>query len=103
LHPGAAAYVDGEEKTFLDRLQRFHLVGADGSVRMGSAGPWFAGYLKKDSAATTARLRERLLDMLGAARRSDSIEELDQMQTRLTVILPRYAALLEHGAIGKGR
>jgi len=52
------------------------------------------GYLKKDERSNNSSLRERLLDMLGAARRSDSIEELDQMQTEADGILRDTAALL---------
>src|SRR5258705_13450296 len=47
-HPGAAAFVDGEEKTFLDRYSDFIWWGLMALSAMGSAGAWFAGYLKKD-------------------------------------------------------
>src|SRR5450755_548164 len=79
VHPGAAAFVDGEEKTFLDRYSDIIWWGLMGLSVIGSAGAWFAGYLKKDERNNTS-LSERLLDMLAAARRSDSTEELDQMQ-----------------------
>ena len=48
VHPGAAAFVDGEEKTFLDRYSDFIWWGLMALSAMGSAGAWFAGYLKKD-------------------------------------------------------
>ncbi len=35
MHPGAAAYGDGEEKTFFDRYSDFDLVGPDGVVGDG--------------------------------------------------------------------
>jgi len=102
VHPGAAAYVDGEEKTFLDRYSDFIWWGLMGLSAMGSAGAWFAGYLKKDERSNNSSLRERLLDMLGAARRSDSIEELDQMQTEADGILRDTLHCFEHGAIEEG-
>ena len=102
VHPGAAAYVDGEEKTFLDRYSDFIWWGLMGLSAMGSAGAWFAGYLKKDGRSNNSSLRERLLDMLGAARRSDSIEELDQMQTEADGILRDTLHCFEHGAIEEG-
>ena len=70
-HPGAAAYVDGEEKTFLDRYSDFIWWALMGLSAMGSAGAWFAGYLKKDERHNNSTLRERLLDMIagGAALR----------------------------------
>ena len=64
VHPGAAAFVDGEEKTFLDRYSDFIWWGLMALSAMGSAGAWFAGYLKKDERETNTSQRERLLDML---------------------------------------
>ena len=102
VHPGAAAYVDGEEKTFLDRYSDFIWWGLMGLSAMGSAGAWFAGYLKKDERSNNSLLRARLLDMLGAARCSDSTEELDQMQTEADGILRDTLHCFEHGAIEEG-
>jgi TRAP transporter TAXI family solute receptor len=102
VHPGAAAYVDGEEKTFLDRYSDFIWWGLMGLSAMGSAGAWFAGYLKKDERSNNSSLRERLLEMLGAARRSDSTEELDQMQTEADDILRDTLQRFEHGALEEG-
>jgi len=102
VHPGAAAYVDGEEKTFLDRYSDFIWWGLMGLSAMGSAGAWFAGYLKKDERSNNSSLRGRLLDMLSAARHSDSIEELDQMQTEADGILRDTLHCFEHGAIEEG-
>jgi TRAP transporter TAXI family solute receptor len=102
VHPGAAAFVDGEEKTFLDRYSDFIWWGLMGLSAMGSAGAWFAGYLKKDERNNNSTLRERLLEMLTRARRSDSIEELDQMQAEADDILRDTLHCFEHGAIEEG-
>jgi TRAP transporter TAXI family solute receptor len=102
VHPGAAAYIDGEEKTFFDRYGDFIWWGLMGLSAMGSAGAWFAGYLKKDERHNNSTLRERLLDMIAAARRSDSIEELDQMQTEADDILRDTLRCFEHGTIEEG-
>lgn len=101
-HPGAAAFVDGEEKTFLDRYSDFIWWGLMGLSAMGSAGAWFAGYLKKDERSNNSSLRERLLEMLAAARRSDSSEELDQMQAEADNILRDTLHCFENGAIEEG-
>jgi TRAP transporter TAXI family solute receptor len=101
-HPGAAAFVDGEEKTFLDRYSDFIWWGLMGLSAMGSAGAWFAGYLKKDERSNNSSLRERLLDMLAAARHSDSTDELDQMQAEADGILRDTLHCFEHGAIEEG-
>lgn len=101
-HPGAAAYVDGEEKTFLDRYSDYIWWALMALSAMGSAGAWFAGYLKKDERSNNSSLRERLLEMLAIARRSDSTEELDQMQTEADDILRDTLHSFEHGAIDEG-
>ena len=102
VHPGAAAFVDGEEKTFLDRYSDYIWWGLMALSAMGSAGAWFAGYLKKDERSNNSSLRERLLEMIAAARRSDSTEELDQMQTEADDILRDTLHCYEHGAIEEG-
>jgi hypothetical protein len=69
---------------------------------MGSAGAWFAGYLKKDERSNNTSQRERLLDMLATARHSASTEELDQMQAEADNILRDTLHRFEHGAIEEG-
>jgi TRAP transporter TAXI family solute receptor len=101
-HPGAAAFVDGEEKTFLDRYSDYIWWGLMGLSAMGSVGAWFAGYLKKDERNNNSSLRERLLDMLATARRSHSVEELDRMQAEADDILRDTLHCFEHGAIEEG-
>src|SRR6185312_10666231 len=102
VHPGAAAFVDGEEKSFLDRYSDFIWWGLMGLSAMGSVGAWFAGYLKKDERNNNSSLRERLLDMIARARKSDSSEELDQMQSEADDILRDTLQCFEHGAIEEG-
>jgi TRAP transporter TAXI family solute receptor len=102
VHPGAAAFVDGEEKTFLDRYSDYIWWGLMALSAMGSAGAWFAGYLKKDERNNNTHLRERLLDMLATARRSDSTEELDQMQAEADNIMRDTLQCFDNGAIEEG-
>ena len=102
VHPGAAAFVDGEEKTFLDRYSDFIWWGLMGLSAMGSAGAWFAGYLKKDERSLNTTQRDRLLDMLTAARSSDSMDELDRMQSEADAILRNTLICFERGAIEDG-
>jgi TRAP transporter TAXI family solute receptor len=101
VHPGAAAFVDGEEKSFLDRYSDYIWGGLMGLSAMGSIGAWFAGYFKKD-VRNNSSLRDRLLEMIAAARRSDSIEELDHMQTEGDDILRDTLRCFDDGAIEEG-
>src|SRR6202021_2129217 len=102
VHPGAAAFVDGEEKSFLDRYSDYIWWGLMLLSATGSAGAWFAGYLKKDERNTNSSLRERLLDMIAVARHSDSADELDQMQAEADNILRDTLHSFEHGAVEGG-
>ena len=102
VHPGAAAFVDGEEKTFLDSYSDYIWWGLMALSAMGSAGAWFAGYLKKDERDGNTSQRDRLLDMLTAARHCDSIDELDQMQSEADAILRDTLRCFERGAIEDG-
>jgi TRAP transporter TAXI family solute receptor len=102
VHPGAAAFVDGEEKTFLDKYSDYIWWGLMALSAMGSAGAWFAGYLKKNERNNNAHLRERMLDMITSARRSDSTEELDRMQEEADGILRDTLQCFDHGAIEEG-
>jgi TRAP transporter TAXI family solute receptor len=102
VHPGAAAFVDGEEKTFLDRYSDIIWWSLMGLSATGSIGAWFAGHLKKDVRGNNVGLRERLLDMIAAARRSDSPEELDGLQTEADDILRDTLNCFEQGTIAEG-
>jgi hypothetical protein len=102
VHPGAAAFVDGEEKTFLDRYSDYIWWGLMALSAMGSAGAWFAGYLKKDERNTNSSQRDRLLDMLHVARHCDSTDELDRMQAEADDILRDTLQCFEHGAVDQG-
>jgi TRAP transporter TAXI family solute receptor len=102
VHPGAAAFIDGEEKTFLDRYSDYIWWALMALSATGSLGAWFAGYLKKDERNTNASMRERLLDMIAATRKSDSAEELDQLQAEADDILRSTLHCFEDGAIQEG-
>ncbi len=102
VHPGAAAFVDGEEKTFLDRYSDYIWWSLMALSAMGSVGAWFAGYLKKNERSNNTSLRERLLDMITIARKSDATEELDKLQAEADDILRSTLTCFENGAIEDG-
>jgi hypothetical protein len=102
VHPGAAAYVDGEEKTFLDRYSDYIWWSLMSLSAMGSAGAWFASLMRRDERNANTSQRDRLLDMLAVARKSDSLEDLDRMQTEADKILRDTLNCYEYGAIEEG-
>jgi len=102
VHPGAEAYVDGEEKSFMDRYSDLIWWVILGMSLLGSAGAWAAGYLKKDERTNNSSLRERLLQMLSQARKAASHDELDDMQAEADEILRDTLDCYERGAIEAG-
>lgn len=101
-HPGAAAYVDGEEKTFLDKYSDYIWGSIMLLSALGSIGAWFAGYLRRDERAGSVSQRHRLLEMLSAARKSTSMDELDAMQAEADAIMRDTLHCFEDGAISEG-
>lgn len=86
-HAGAAAYIDGTDRTFLERNSDFLWFGIMVLSGVGSAGAWLRGYLRRGERARHVAMRDRLVDMISAARVCDSIDELDAMQKQADQIL----------------
>jgi TRAP transporter TAXI family solute receptor len=101
-HPGAAAYVDGEEKTFLDRYSDFIWWGIMGLSAVGSAGAWFGSYLKRDERMVSTSLRDRLMDMLLEARNALVLDQLEKLQVEADEILKQTLHCYDDGAIDDG-
>jgi TRAP transporter TAXI family solute receptor len=102
VHPGAAAYIDGDEKTFLDKYSDYLWGGVMGLSALGSIGAWFVGYMRRDERESNTSLRERLLEMLKIARKSMSTDELDAMQEEADEIMKDTLHCFEDGAIEEG-
>jgi TRAP transporter TAXI family solute receptor len=101
-HPGAEAYVDGEEKSFLDRYSDFIWWGIMGLSLVGSAGAWFGSYLKRDERMISTALRDRLMDMLLEARNALVLEQLEKLQGEADDILKQTLHCYDDGAIDDG-
>lgn len=102
VHPGAAAYVDGEEKTFMETYSDLIWWSIMAVSVLGSLGAWSVSYLKKDERTTNTSLRERLLEMLTQARKASSHDQLDELQAEADDILRNTLDCYEHGAIEAG-
>lgn len=98
-HPGAAAYIDGTERTFLERYSDFMWLGVMVLSGLASVGAGLRHYFKRDQRAHNTALRNRLVEMIANARESSSIEELDQMQKEADAILRDTLNCFEDGAV----
>jgi TRAP transporter TAXI family solute receptor len=98
-HPGAAAYIDGTERTFLDKYSDY-LWGAVLLLSgLGSLAAWLRHYLKRDERKENTEHRDRLLAAITAARDATTLDELDAMQCDADEILRETLAYHDDGAI----
>jgi TRAP transporter TAXI family solute receptor len=101
-HQGAAAYIDGTERTFLERYSDYFWAAVLVLSGFGSAGAWLRHYLKGDERERYDVHREHLLDLIFRARRAESLEELAAMQDEADTILREALNCYDDGAIEEG-
>lgn len=98
-HRGAAAYIDGTDRTFLERYSDFLWAGLLLLSGLGSAGAWLRSYLKRGERDNYLASRDRVLEMIGAARQAVSAEQLRTMQNEVDAVLRETLDCFEDGAI----
>jgi TRAP transporter TAXI family solute receptor len=101
-HRGAAAYIDGTERTFLEKYSDYMWGGILLLSGLGSAGAWFRSYLKRDEKVESITLRDRTLALIARARRGNSADELQDMQHEVDGILREILVCYDDGAIDDG-
>jgi TRAP transporter TAXI family solute receptor len=80
VHPGAAAYLDGEEESFLDKYSDFIYLGAMLLSVLASAAAALASRLSAANHAKAEELLRALLEHLSAARGATSLRQLDALE-----------------------
>ena len=101
-HQGAAAYIDGTERTFLERYSDYFWFAILILSGVGSAGAWLRHYLKRDEREQNTLHREKLLAMISKAREAETPEELAAMQQEVDGILRETLECYDDGAIEEG-
>ena len=86
VHAGAAAYVEGDQKTFFDRYGDFMYWGVMLLSFFGSAAAGFASYLSSGERTRTNEHLDRLVQIVEKARAADR-HELDALQLEVDAIL----------------
>jgi hypothetical protein len=87
VHRGAAAYIDGTERTFLDRYGDYFWFSLLLLSGLGSAGAWLRQYLKRDEREEVTELRARIMAMISKVRTAQTSEELLVMQREVDAII----------------
>jgi len=101
-HPGAAAYIDGNERTFLDKYSDYFWGAILLLSVLGSGAAWLRHYAKRDERNITTLHRDKLLSAIAQVRKTDSIEELDALQQDADDFLRETLECYDDGAIEEG-
>jgi TRAP transporter TAXI family solute receptor len=101
-HQGAAAYIDGTERTFLEKYSDYLWGGILILSGLGSAGAWLRQYLTRDEKEKSTQHRDRLLTMISRARQAESSEQLTEMQCEVDGMLRETLDSYDDGAIEEG-
>jgi TRAP-type uncharacterized transport system substrate-binding protein len=98
-HQGAAAYIDGTERTFLEKYSDYIWGAILLLSGLGSAGAWLQHYWKRNEREQYAAHRDSLLDLLARARKAETPEELSEMQSQADGVLREALDCYDDGAI----
>ena len=86
VHPGAAAYLDGELKSFFDRYNDWIYLGLLVASLLGTAFAGLLGYSKADDRVRRLAGLEKLLEITKATRTAASLSAVDELQNGLDAI-----------------
>ena len=101
-HQGAAAYIDGTERTFLEKYSDYIWGVVLILSGLGSAGAWLRhSWRRKEREQYTAH-RDNLLELISRVRRVETAEELTDMQCAADGVLREALDCYDDGAIEEG-
>jgi TRAP transporter TAXI family solute receptor len=99
VHRGAAAYIDGTERSFLDRYGDYFWFVLLFLSALGSAGAWLRHFMKRDEKQETTIDRGKMMAMISKVRTAQSAEELLAMQREVDAIIRETLACYDDDAI----
>jgi len=98
-HPGAAAYIDGTERTFMDKYSDYIWGVVLLFSVLGSAMAAIRHYIRRDERKLNVLHRERLVEAIAKVRKIETVEELDAQQREADDILRETLDCYDDGAI----
>src|ERR1700686_198658 len=99
VHRGAAAVIDGTERTFLDKYGDYFWFALLLLSGIGSAGAWLRHYFNRDEREENTSHRKRILAMVSRVRSAESNQELLAMQREGDAIISETRECYDDGAI----
>jgi TRAP transporter TAXI family solute receptor len=99
VHRGAAAVIDGNERTFLDKYGDYFWFALLLLSGIGSAGAWLRHYLNRDERDENTGHRSSILAMVSRVRTAESNQKLLTMQREVDTIISETLECYDDGAI----
>ena len=99
IHRGAAAVIDGNERTFLDRYGDYFWFALLFLSGIGSAGAWLRRYLNRDEREENTKHRNRIVALVSSARTAETNQELMAMQREADAIIGETLQRYDGGGI----
>jgi TRAP transporter TAXI family solute receptor len=99
VHRGAAAVIDGTERTFLDRYGDYFWFALLLLSGIGSAGAWLRHYFNRDEREENTSHRNRILALVSRVRTAESDQDLLAMQREVDTIIGETLECYDDGAI----
>jgi len=101
-HAGAAAYIDGNERTFLEKYTDYIWFAVLILSGLGSAGAWLKHYWNRDEREQYIAHRDQLLDLISRVRNAETPDELVEMQGAADSMLREALDCYDDGTIEEG-
>lgn len=101
-HPGVAAYIDGTERTFLERYSDYLWGGILVLSALGSFGVGLRAFFHPKEQENVSALRDRVLDLTAKVRDPIADTDLVQMEKEIDHIVRETLNKYEEGAIDEG-
>src|SRR5882724_9148771 len=98
-HAGAAAYIDGNERTFLEKYTDYIWFLVLILSGLGSAGAWLRHYWNKDEREQYIAHRDHLLELISRVRKAETPEELAEMQSAADGMLRETLDCYDDGTV----
>ena len=103
VHPGALAYLEGEQKTFFDRYSDTLYWGLMLMSFFGSGAAWLTSFARTSGSSSDRNDLEALIGMVGRARTCADPLDLDILRAEIDAIVARTIRQMAAGKLDQNR
>jgi hypothetical protein len=103
VHPGASTYLDADETSFLESYSDVMWLALFGFSGVASVAAWLLSYLFPRRRELVQGEHAELIGLLEAARKADTIEDIDAIESRTDQLVAEASKLMFSGSIDSDR